>query len=109
MVERDETGRLKPGSVLNPNGRKPRVADDATIHDALERAVPLATVLAKLAEGVRKRESWAIKLYLAYRWGNPVDNIDANGEMIIRFMHDGIDGTPADIPCPPATVQEQHS
>jgi hypothetical protein len=109
MVERDSNGRLKPGSVLNAKGRPHRVIDEATITLALEGAVPLAVVLGKLAAAVRKGDMTAIRLYLSYRWGNPVDNIDANGEMIIRFMHDGIDGTPADIPCPPATVQEQHS
>jgi hypothetical protein len=105
MVERDANGRLKPGSVLNAKGRPKRAIDEATITQALEGAVPLSVVLGKLAAAVRKGDMTAIRLYLAYRWGNPVDNIDANGEMIIRFMHDGIDGTSSDLPCPATGVQ----
>jgi hypothetical protein len=105
MVERDANGRLKPGSILNAKGRPKRTIDEATITQALEGAVPLSVVLGKLAAGIRKGDMAAIRLYLAYRWGNPVDNVDANGEIIIRFVHDGVDGTSSDLSRPTTGIQ----
>lgn len=60
------------------SGRKPRAQEDE-IKRALEKAMPSAEVLEKLGDAIRKREGWAIQLYLAYHWGKPVEKHELSG------------------------------
>lgn len=80
-----------PGVSGNPNGRKPR-ATESEIEAALEKAMPSADVLSKLADAVARREGWAIQLYLAYKWGRPVEKQEHSGPeggaIIVRWLTD---------------------
>lgn len=82
----NENGRFKAG---NPGGgRKPRKTEEE-VKRALEKAKPEADVLQKLAEAIDGRESWAISLYLAYKWGKPIERAEfsgANGESLNVFV-----------------------
>lgn len=75
MVERDQNGRLKPGSILNPRGR-PRKDEKDAVRAALNKAITSEDVVTCLAEAIRDREPWAITLYLAYDWGKPIEKVD---------------------------------
>ena len=79
MPKRDKQGRFVKGHSGNPGGR-PRRAQEEEIKAALEKAVPESTVLAQLAAAIQRRESWAISLYLAYKWGQPVKRQEVSGE-----------------------------
>lgn len=45
----------------------------------LEKAIPLSDVLARLAECAQRRQPWALKLILSYRWGEPVQRAEVSG------------------------------
>jgi len=74
---RDEMGRFLTGHGVRSPGRPRRVAE-AEIHAALDAAMPPAEVIERVAQAVRAREPWAIQLWLAYRWGRPVERVDAD-------------------------------
>lgn len=80
----------------NGGGRKPRV-EEQEVKAALESAKPEVDVLKKLGEAIDRREGWAIQLYLAYKWGKPVEKHEMTGEdggaVLIRWLTDGEDGT----------------
>ena len=87
MVERDEHGRVKPGSVLNPNGQRKRTdlsvaaalrrlaAETGT--DGLTNADKLARTAWSLA--IAGNERWG-KLVLEYTDGMPVQRIAGDEE-----------------------------
>ena len=53
----------------------------------LDKAMPLTDVVARLAECAARKQPWAITLWLAYRWGKPIERIE----------HTGKDGEPVTI------------
>ena len=81
MTGRDERGRFAPG---NSGGGRKRREDEDEIKRALDAALPLPDVLAKFVRAVQRGESWAIALWLAYRWGKPKESVDVttNGESV---------------------------
>ncbi len=84
----DERGKFKKGNPGGP-GRKRRADEDA-IKAALDAALPTSEVVAKLVECVKRRESWAVQLWLAYRWGKPTERIDldatSNGQTLNALL-----------------------
>jgi len=74
MVGRDENGRFVKGHNSR-GGRKPR-AEEREIIAALEGACPLADVLGMFHDAIMCGQDWAIKLYLAYRWGSPRQQVE---------------------------------
>jgi hypothetical protein len=73
-----EEAKAMRAQVKNP-GRKTRTEEEE-IKAALRNAVPEADVLASLAAACKRKESWAVTLYLAYLWGKPVERVDLAGE-----------------------------
>lgn len=81
MVERDEQGRLKKGSVLNPNGRPPTKARER-FEAALAAALNgknLDVILQRLVDDAKKGRPWAVTLVLAYYAGKPVERAELTG------------------------------
>jgi hypothetical protein len=51
--------------------------------------MPLTDVVARLAECAQRKQPWAVKLWLAYRWGEPIQRAEVtgeNGEPIIHMV-----------------------
>ena len=88
---RDEKGRFVKGNKASP-GRKPRTEEREVIA-ALEGACPESVVLGKLAQAIGNGEEWAIKLYLAYKWGSPRQRVenDVSGGLTVQVVYDQID------------------
>jgi len=81
MVERDEQGRLKKGSILNPNGRPPtraRQRFEAALATALN-GKNLEAILQRLVDDAKKGKAWAVTLVLAYYAGKPVERAEVTG------------------------------
>jgi hypothetical protein len=89
VVKRDANGRFVKGHK-GIGGRKPRTAEE-DIKRALERAKPENEVLAKLAEAIGRRESWAISLYLGYKWGKPIERKEIDQRLFAQVEHDFTD------------------
>lgn len=94
MVERDEQGRLKKGSVLNPNGRPPTKARErfeAALHTALN-GKNLQAILERLVDDARKGKPWAVTLVLAYYAGKPVERAELtgadSGPLLVKYVND---------------------
>jgi len=87
-VVRDEKGKFVKGHE-KIGGRKSRTAESEIIA-ALDNAIPLAHVLEKLAQAIRDREDWAIKLYLAYAWHLPTQPVqnDVSGNLKVVVVYD---------------------
>lgn len=88
MVGRKENGQFDKGNRLARNGgRKPR-AQEEQVKAALRKAITEQEVLDVLAAAIKRREGWAIQLYLAYMWGKPIERVaqtDSEGnDVIIR-------------------------
>lgn len=85
---RDEHGRFPKGASGNPSGR-PRTEERDEINRMLDKALPLSDVVALMAECVKRKQSWAVKLWLSYRWGEPIQRAEitgADGEAILVKM-----------------------
>jgi len=68
--------------VKNFSGRgRPKREKEETVYKLLDAQMPIADVLAKLAEEVKKRDLTAIKTWLAYRWGQPIEMIRHEGDV----------------------------
>jgi hypothetical protein len=65
-------------------GRPPRT-EEREIITALDKAIPIADVLGKLATAVKNGEDWAIKLYLAYHWHLPTQPVqnEITGDLVL--------------------------
>ena len=66
-------------------GRPPRT-EEREIIAALDKAIPIGDVIAKLATAVKNGEDWAVKLYLAYHWHLPTQPVqnEITGAMVIK-------------------------
>ena len=66
-------------------GRPPRT-EEREIIAALDKAIPIGDVLAKLAAAVKNGEDWAVKLYLAYHWHLPTQPVQSEitGDVTIK-------------------------
>lgn len=87
-MDRDKSGKFQPNHKPYRNGgRKPR-AQEQEVKSALQKAIPEQDVLDILATAIRRREGWAVQLYLAYKWGKPIERVaqtDSEGnDVIIR-------------------------
>lgn len=88
MVGRKANGQFDKGNdAAVGKGRKPRAKEEET-RAALQKAIPLQETLDFLAAAIRRREGWAIQLYLAYVLGKPIERVaqtDSEGnDVIIR-------------------------
>ena len=63
----------------NPKGR-PRNEERNEINAMLDKAMPLTDVVARLAECTKHKQPWAVKLWLAYRWGEPIQRAEVSGD-----------------------------
>ena len=63
---------------------RPRKIDEELLHQMMDKALAQQEVWEHLAEKVRDGDTAAIKLWQAYRLGNPTKNIDltSNGQQI---------------------------
>ncbi len=94
MNGRDENGQFAKGnkaSVGNHGGGRKRREEEDAIKAALDAALPTADVVKKLASAVKRGQAWAIQLWLAYRWGKPLERVEATGDDggPIRIIYDG--------------------
>lgn len=77
MIERDERGRFIKGNDGGP-GRKAD-AERQDIRAMLCKEVPEPEAVALLAKRFRRGEPWAVKLWFAYLWGEPVQKAELGG------------------------------
>ena len=85
---RDEKGRFGKNNGGGPG--RPRKTEEREIIAALDKAIPIAEVLGKLAAAVKNGEDWAIKLYLAYAWHLPTQPVqnDISGALKVVVVYD---------------------
>jgi len=63
------------GTKGNKGGRRPR-KEDAALVKKLSKYDDVATKA--LIDAVKEGESWAVKLFMEYRYGKPVNRIEGN-------------------------------
>ncbi len=82
MVQRDEHGRVKNGSVLNPKGRSKRATEEAYL-DILKKEVSaddLQEIVHKAVYDAKRGDSVARKFLADYIIGPPVQRQEVTGE-----------------------------
>ena len=97
----DEARRMA-SLVKTHNGGRKRKAEEDEIRKALDDALPMSDVLARLKECVRSRQPWAITLWLAYRWGRPVERAELTGadggNVKVEYVNDWRENTTSNTP-----------
>ena len=91
---------------LRNGGRKPKTQEEE-IARALNQALPTKDVVDKLAEAVKRRESWAVTLWFGYLWGKPIERQEltgAGGAAIVLSWDNGDDEPEDTIQAPPETA-----
>lgn len=93
MVERGEGGKLKKGSVLNPNGR-PKKEREIQYREVMVSVVTLdrwKKIIAKAADQAERGDSVARKWLADYLIGTPVQKSEVTGaeggvlEILVRY------------------------
>jgi hypothetical protein len=77
VTGRDERGRFLKGGDGGP-GRKP-LEVKADIVRALNSEITETDAVKLLAACVKRKEGWALKLWFAYLWGEPIQRVEASG------------------------------
>lgn len=81
MVERDDNGQLKKGSVLNPKGR-PKKEREQQYHEIMVSVVTPAewrAIVVKAVEQAKRGDSVARKWLADYLIGPPVERKEVTG------------------------------
>jgi hypothetical protein len=78
-VKRDASGKVLPGTVLNPTGR-PRLWRE--FQDAMRERSPQAVAIVDRALRSRDAEErrWAAEKVLAYAWGRPPQRVQVGAD-----------------------------
>lgn len=82
MVQRDELGRILPGSTGNPNGR-PKKKTEERVFDMLSAKMDderLSNVLDALIDGAERGEFRKLELLMAYLAGKPLQRVEHTGD-----------------------------
>ncbi len=101
MVERGEKGRLKKGSVLNPNGRPPKEKE----HEYMDIMLSVVTtkrwraIVTKAADQAERGDAVARKWLTDYIIGAPVQKMEMNADNPLQVIVEYINA-----PYPTASV-----
>lgn len=73
MTLTSEEAKRRVACRKNHKGGRPKREKEETIIKALDKQMSIAEVIKKLAERVSLLDMDAIKTWLAYRWGRPIE------------------------------------
>lgn len=96
MSRKPPTGRPKgrpPGKTIAP--KEPPIpaappvpkASDLPLSELLRGRLEDTKVIDQLAQLVEKGEGWALKLWLAYRFGQPLETVQSQGAITIKVLY----------------------
>lgn len=92
MVGRKQNGQFDKGNNLARNGGRKPNKHEQEVRAALKKAIPPDEVLGYLADAVKRRQGWAIALYLAYFYGKPIERQEITGAdggaLIVEYVND---------------------